>query len=72
MDGCFDVLRDKVLHYLNSPQTTESRTKRQQKLHEISAEVFVKRVVDFYQDCQTELVANSEAKPRLFSRRSRS
>lgn len=61
-----------VLHYLKLSQTMESRTKRQQKLHEISAEVFVKRVVDFYQDCQTKLVANSKTKSRLFSRRSRS
>lgn len=62
-----------AVYYLGNPATAESRLKRQQKLHEISAEVFVQRVVKFYQDCQQEL-ANEDGVPttvktrRLFHR----
>lgn len=34
--------------------------RRQQKLHEISAEVFVERVVQFYQDCQKDMAVHDE------------
>lgn len=65
-----------VLYYLNQPKTTESRLKRQQKLHEISAEVFVERVVEFYRDCQKDaanqdIIKQTEKSRHLF-RRSRS
>jgi hypothetical protein len=46
-----------VLFYLNQPKNSESRLRRQQKLHEISAEVFVEKVVQFYQDCQKDMAS---------------
>lgn len=61
-----------VVHYLTQPKTSESRLKRQQKLHEISAEVFVKRVVKFYRDCQQEASLAQSAKSHHLFRRSRS
>lgn len=45
-----------VLRYIENPPSPEARVKRQEKLHDISAEVFVHRVVDFYQECQLHLV----------------
>ena len=51
-----------VLHYLNNPDTEESHTKRQEKLHAISAEVFVQRIVAFYRDCQDKMTAEEEVK----------
>lgn len=41
-----------VLYYLDHPSTTEEATQRQAKLKDISAEVFAKRVVKFYHECQ--------------------
>lgn len=64
-----------VLHYLQEAPTIDSRLKRQQKLHEISAEVFVQRVVQFYRDCQQTLADQREKgneKSRRLFRRSRS
>ena len=58
-----------VLYYLNQPQTSESRLRRQQKLHEISAEVFVERVVEFYHDCQRKLIDQDKIKQTEKSRR---
>ncbi|MBB1069117.1 glycosyltransferase family 4 protein [Limosilactobacillus sp. RRLNB_1_1] len=58
-----------VLYYLNQPQTSELRLKRQQKLHEISAEVFVERVVEFYHDCQRKLIDQDKIKQTEKSRR---
>ena len=49
-----------ILFYLNQPKNSESRVRRQQKLHEISAEVFVERVVQFYQDCQKDMAVHDE------------
>ena len=49
-----------VLFYLNQPKNSESRVRRQQKLHEISAEVFVEKVVQFYQDCQKDMAVHDE------------
>jgi 1,2-diacylglycerol 3-alpha-glucosyltransferase len=49
-----------VLFYLNQPKNSESRLRRQQKLHEISAEVFVEKVVQFYQDCQKDMAVHDE------------
>ncbi|OTA49466.1 glycosyltransferase family 4 protein [Limosilactobacillus reuteri] len=62
-----------VLFYLNQPKNSESRLKRQQKLHEISAEVFVEKVVQFYQDCQNDMsvqdeLNQTEKSHRLFHR----
>lgn len=61
-----------VLYYLTHPNNKESHQKRQEKLHAISAEVFVKRVVEYYQDCQDALAAETAAKTqkhhRLFHR----
>lgn len=53
-----------VIHYLNNPGTEESHQKRQEKLHAISAEVFAKRVVEYYRDCQTTLAEREVAKAR--------
>lgn len=63
-----------VVYYLDNQITAESRLKRQQKLHEISAEVFVERVVKFYHDCQTELNRQEQEsrKTRRLFRRPRS
>lgn len=41
-----------VIYYLDHPSTTEEVAKRQAKLRDISAEVFAKRVVKFYRECQ--------------------
>ena len=49
-----------VLFYLNQPKNSESRLRRQQKLHEISAEVFVEKVVQFYRDCQKDMAVHDE------------
>lgn len=59
-----------ALYYLDHPNNQESHTKRQQKLYDISAEVFVKRVVQFYTDCQTKLAQQELNKPKhhLFHR----
>lgn len=50
-----------VLYYLDHPSTTEEAAQRQAKLKDISAEVFAKRVVKFYHECQeikSEQLAN--------------
>ncbi len=41
-----------VLYYLDHPSTTEEAAQRQAKLKDISADVFAKRVVKFYHECQ--------------------
>ena len=41
-----------VLYYLNHKLTVAETQQRQAKLNSISAEVFVKRVVEFYHECQ--------------------
>lgn len=61
-----------VLYYLNHPENDEFHERRQQKLYDISAEVFVKRVVQFYSDCQLRLVEQESAKKRPLFHRSRS
>lgn len=44
-------LVDGVLHYLQVKPTPQDHDKRQEKLHNISAPVFVHRVLQFYRDC---------------------
>lgn len=53
-----------VVYYLDHPGNEESHTKRQQKLHAISAEVFGKRVVAFYRNCQDKMAVDEQDKPR--------
>ena len=49
-----------ILHYIQNPPLEEAKVKREQKLHDISAEVFGRRVVEFYEDCQMR-VAEEQA-----------
>ena len=49
-----------ILHYIQYPPVEEAKAKREQKLHDISAEVFGRRVVEFYEDCQIR-VAEEQA-----------
>ena len=49
-----------ILHYIQNPPVEEAKAKREQKLHDISAEVFGRRVVEFYEDCQMR-VAEEQA-----------
>lgn len=49
-----------ILHYIQNPPVEEAKAKREQKLHDISAEVFGRRVVEFYEDCQIR-VAEEQA-----------
>ena len=49
-----------ILHYIQNPPLEEAKAKREQKLHDISAEVFGRRVVEFYEDCQMR-VAEEQA-----------
>ena len=61
-----------VLYYLDHPDTQETITKRQQKLHDISSEVFGQRVMDFYLECQQRLQDEQDEKKRqhhLFGKR---
>ena len=61
-----------VLYYLDHPDTQETITKRQQKLHDISSEVFGQRVMDFYLECQKRLQDEQDEKKRqhhLFGKR---
>ena len=58
-----------VHYYLNHPASQESHARRQEKLHAISAEVFAKRVVAFYNDCQEQLAAEEAVKAHYHSRR---
>lgn len=51
-----------VVQYLTNPATEKDADKRVQKLKEISAETFAKRVVRFYHDSQIEL-AESKQEP---------
>lgn len=51
-----------VLNYLKNPPRAEAVAKRQQKLHDISAAVFAKRVLDFYEECQNRLDQESALK----------
>lgn len=54
-----DLVRG-ILHYIQNPPVEEAKAKREQKLHDISAEVFGRRVVEFYEDCQMR-VAEEQA-----------
>ena len=54
-----------VIYYLDHPDDEESHTKRQEKLHAISAEVFAQRVVAFYRDCQDKMAEEEEIKAQL-------
>lgn len=58
-----------VLRYIENPPSPEESAKRQEKLHDISAEVFGRRVVDFYHDCQRRHQDRPTAKRRLFHRK---
>lgn len=61
-----------ALYYLDHPDTQETITKRQQKLHDISSEVFGQRVMDFYLECQQRLQDEQDEKKRqhhLFGKR---
>lgn len=49
-----------ILHYIQNPPVEEAKAKREQKLHDISAEVFGRRVFEFYEDCQMR-VAEEQA-----------
>lgn len=49
-----------ILHYIQNPPVEEAKAERKQKLHDISAEVFGRRVVEFYEDCQMR-VAEEQA-----------
>ena len=64
-----DLVRG-VLNYIQNPPAEEAQAKRQQKLHDISAEVFGQRVVDFYEDCQerkaAELAKKASQRRRFF------
>ncbi|KRM79740.1 hypothetical protein FC35_GL000407 [Limosilactobacillus coleohominis DSM 14060] len=57
---------------MKNPPRAEAVAKRQQKLHDISAAVFAKRVLDFYEECQNRLDQESALKQqqrrRLFHR----
>ena len=55
-------LVESVIYYLNHPHTKEGEAKRQAKLHNISAEVFVQRVTDFYHECQERYRNERDAK----------
>lgn len=61
-----------VLRYIENPPSPEATMKRQEKLHDISAEVFCHRVVHFYQECQVRLAEEQAEKAarrqRLFHR----
>lgn len=59
-----------VLYYLDHPETEENHDRRQQKLYDISAEVFVHKVVNYYLDCQESCAKQREkqVKHRLFHR----
>lgn len=52
-------LVDGVLEYLATPPSPEAIAKRREKLHDISAEVFGQRVLDFYRVCQEEVAEKS-------------
>ena len=49
-----------ILHYIQNPPVEEAKAKREQKLHDISAEVFGRRVVEFFEDFQMR-VAEGQA-----------
>ena len=61
-------LVDGVLEYLATPPSPEAIAKRREKLHDLSAEVFGQRVLDFYRVCQEEV---AEKKRPGFGRRFR-
>lgn len=68
-----DLVRG-VIHYIDDAPSEEASAKRQAKLHAISAEVFGRRVLDFYQDCQVQLAeqkASKIARRRRMFRRTR-
>lgn len=56
-----DLVRG-VVEYLQNPPSAEAVVKRQQKLHDISAEVFGRRVVEFYKECQMQKAKQTAAK----------
>lgn len=58
-----DLVRG-VIYYLNHQDTEESHSKRQTKLHDISAAVFAQRVVRFYMDCQIEFAQHQKTKTK--------
>lgn len=51
-----------VLNYIQNPPVEEAQTKRQQKLHDISAEVFGRRVIEFYEECQMRVAKEQAVK----------
>lgn len=53
-----------VLHYLTVNSSPEDHAKRQKKLHNISAPVFVHRVLQFYRDCIQRKAAAEKNKRR--------
>ncbi|WP_251546156.1 glycosyltransferase family 4 protein [Limosilactobacillus caecicola] len=53
-----------VINYLHNPPSPEATIKRQQKLHDISAAVFGRRVIEFYEDCQAQLKKEQALTPR--------
>lgn len=57
-----------ALRYLHNPPSEEARSKRQAKLHDISAEFFGQRVVKFYHDCQETHQANRKQHHHLLRR----
>ena len=59
-------LVDSVIYYLQHTDNQEDQPKRQQKLHDISAEVFARRVVDFYHQCQRDYARQHKRRRTLF------
>lgn len=59
-----------ILDYIQNPPAEEAKAKREQKLYDISAEVFGRRVIEFYEDCQMrveeEQALKSERRRHLF------
>ena len=56
-----------ILHYIQNPPVEEAKAKREQKLHDISAEVFGRRVVVFYLYCKNRVAVEkpmNQEKPR--------
>lgn len=49
-----------ILHYLHQQPDEEAAAKRREKLHQISAEVFASRVLDFYRDCELRYEATAK------------
>lgn len=60
-----ELVKD-VIHYLDHDVTPEETDKRKAKLHDISAEVFAHRVMDFYLECQDQHKIKSVTKHKIF------